>query len=147
MKVILLQDIVHIGKKHDIKDVADGHAMNLLIPKKLVREASPSAVKEVEKLKARADVERKVQEDLLAKNLKDLEGKHITISAKANDKGHLFAGIHKNEIAEAVQKELRLTVTPDFIELPEALKATGEYDVAVSVQGKKATIKITIKAL
>ena len=35
MKVVFLEDVSHIAKAGDVKDVADGYARNYLIPKNL----------------------------------------------------------------------------------------------------------------
>ena len=147
MKVILLQDVPNLGKKLDIKDVSDGHALNLLIPKNLVKPATAGALKQLEEEKARMAAERKVQEDLLLKNIKDLEGINLEIIEKANDKGHLFAGIHKQEIAKWIKEKTRLDVMPDCIDLKEPIKQIGEFNITVSVQDKKATFKLQIKAV
>src|SRR3989338_9715865 len=98
MKIILLHDIAKVGKKYDIKNVSDGHALNLLIPKGLAITANDSAIKRVEKLKSKNTLHKKIQEDLLLMNLKAVEGTTLEISEKANEKGHLFAGVHKEEI-------------------------------------------------
>ncbi len=45
MKVILLQDINKLGKKHDVKDIADGYARNFLIPRGLAKLATKQALK------------------------------------------------------------------------------------------------------
>ena len=50
MKVILLRDTAGVGKKGDIKNVADGHALNFLLPRKFAEEATPQAIKEAERL-------------------------------------------------------------------------------------------------
>lgn len=146
MKVILLQDVPNLGKKLDIKDVSDGHALNLLIPKNLVKPATAGALKQLEKEKALLAAERKIQEDLLLKNIKDLEGINLEITEKANDKGHLFAGIHKQEIAKWIKEKTRLDVMPDCIDLKEPIKQVGDFNITVLVQDKKASFKLLVKA-
>ena len=49
MKVILLEDVKGVGKKDQIVNAADGYARNFLFPKKLAVEATPGAMKGVEK--------------------------------------------------------------------------------------------------
>ena len=43
MKVILQQDVKGLGKKGELKDVADGYARNYLLPRKLVILATPES--------------------------------------------------------------------------------------------------------
>jgi large subunit ribosomal protein L9 len=147
MKVILLKDVAKLGRKYDTKDVSSGHALNLLIPQKIAVQATPEAIKRYSKEKSVLDAERKIHEDLLVKNINDLEGVEIKISGKANEKGHLFAGIHKNEIIVALQAQTQLQIDPSFIQLEHPIKATGEHMVEVKGAGKTVKIKITISAL
>ena len=147
MKIILLHDIPKIGKKYDVKTVSDGHALNLLIPKGLAVVATPPALKNVEKLKAEDAGNKKVQEDLLVMNLKAIDGATLEISEKANEKGHLFASIHKEEIIKKVKEQKHVDLLPDFIVLDKPLKEVGEHAVEVKVKDKKAKFTVVIKAI
>ena len=147
MKIILLKDVAKIGKKHEIKNIADGYAQNFIIPRGLGIPATEANVRKIEILKNTSDADRKVQEALLAKNLETIASLTVIISGKANDKGHLFAGIHKDEIVEAVKKQANVTIHPDFIVLDKPLKEIGNYEVLVEAGGKKANLKLSIEGI
>ena len=98
MKVILLHDVPRVGQKYDVKDVANGYGRNYLLPRKLAEIATEKAIAGVATLKTQHEGETKVRVDLLLKNLESLNDVTVVMQEKANDKGHLFAGIHKEEI-------------------------------------------------
>ena len=52
MKVILLENVKALGKRGDIKEVADGYARNFLFPKKLAVQATPANIRRIEEEKA-----------------------------------------------------------------------------------------------
>lgn len=145
MKVILNQDIPKIGKKYEVKNVADGHALNFLLPRGLVMAATAGALKKLEIVKAQLAVEKKVQEDLLLKNLQLLNGAKIEIIEKSNTQGHLFAGLHKEQIISVVKKQIGLDVLPEFLILEKPIKQIGERILEVKVQDKVAKFTISIK--
>ncbi len=146
MKVILLKDVAKIGKKYDVKDVADGYALNFLLPKSLAKTATDAALKSVEALKKIALDDMKVQEDLLAKNLHEVDGKTVEIKAKANEKGHLFAGIHKEELPKFIKESLGAEISVNFIELEKPIKEVGEIEITVKAHDKQAKINISVVA-
>jgi large subunit ribosomal protein L9 len=145
MKVILLKDIPKIGKKYDIKDVPDGYANNFLFPKKLVELASPSKVKEIEALKKTVQIEQQLQDDLLAKNLAQINGIELIIKGKTSQAGHLFKAIHKEDIAAKMKKDYHIDIAPDCIMLEKPIKTNGDYDITVQVKSKKAAFKLIIE--
>jgi len=146
MKIILLKDIPKVGRRYDIKNVSDGYALNLLIPRGLAQIATPQAEKNIETMKAKDLVERKVQGELLLKNLEVIKTLTLNIKEKANEKGHLFAGITKERLVEEIIKSARLNIDAESIKLEKPIKEIGEYKVAVEVMGKSAEFSVVITA-
>lgn len=146
MKIILLKDIAKVGKKYDIKDVADGFALNMLIPRGQAQIATSQAIKNVETLKATDLTEKKVQGELLVKSLETLKNLTLKLQEKASDKGHLFAGITKERLAEEILKVARINIDPESIKLEKPLKEVGEHTVVVEAHGKKAEFKVIIES-
>lgn len=147
MKVILLKDIPKVGKKYDIKNVAEGYALNLLIPKGLAQIATPQAEKNLLRDKALATTEKKVQGELLLKNLEVIKTLVLNIKEKANDKGHLFAGITKERLVKEILKTSRLNLDAESLVLEKPIKEVGEHEVVVEVLGKSAKFKVSVEAV
>jgi large subunit ribosomal protein L9 len=146
MKVILLKDVANVGKRYETKDIADGHALNFLIPKGLAVAATSDVVKKIELEKAREEGERKVQEELLLENLKQLDGITVTMTEKANKKGNLFAGVHKAEIIPAIKAQTRLDIPADYIVLDKPIKEVGDHVIEVKIKEKSAKFTLKIEA-
>ena len=144
MKIILLKDISKVGKRYDVKDVASGYALNLLIPRGDAVAATPEALKRVERLKAAAEGERKLHQELLFKNLAGLDGATLTVSGKANERGHLFAGLHREGLAAELLKQTGLQIDPAMIELEHPIKALGEHPIRVNAEGKSVAFKLLV---
>ncbi|MFA6585712.1 MAG: 50S ribosomal protein L9 [Candidatus Paceibacterota bacterium] len=145
MKVIFLQDVPRVGKKYDIKEISDGYAINFLLPRRLAVMATPKAVVEIEKQKKEITIKREVQEDLLVKNLEEIKGKTITISAKADEKGHLFSAIHEKTISELMNKEYHAHIDEKFIVLEKQIKEIGEFEIPILIKNKKSSFKLIVK--
>lgn len=147
MKIILLKDVRGLGKKYDVKEAKDGYVLNMLIPKGLAVHATDKNIKEVD-VKKRNDLEhRKIQEDLLLMNLKELDGAKIEVVEKANEKGHLFAGIHKEQIIPEIKRQLKIDMLPDFIILEKAIKEVGEHEISVKIADKTVKFKLIVKTV
>lgn len=147
MKVILLKSVPKIGKKYDVMDVSSGFAMNSLFPRGLAELATAKGLIRVKELKATEEADRKIREDLLLKNLGDIGSASIAIEGKANEKGHLFAGLHKAELVEALKSQAHIDITEEYIVLDKPIKEVGEHKVEVKVQDKSAEFTLTVKAL
>lgn len=147
MKVILLKDVPKVGKKYDVCNASDGFARNFLIARGLAEVATDKNIKRVDLTKKQNVDKGNIQKDLLLKNLAQLDGKEISLKEKANDKGHLFAGVHKEEISIAIRKQINVEVPVESIELEHPIKEIGEFEVEIKIESKKAKLKIKIEAI
>jgi len=144
MKVILLKDINKLGKKYDIKDVADGYARNFLIPKKLAKQANETAVKALEAEKAAAEtmavLDLKATEELVA----NLDGQEIEIPVKVSEEGKLYGALTPLKISKAFQ-EKGFEIKKSQIKIDEPIKEAGEYEITIEFShGLEAKIKIIV---
>lgn len=146
MKVIFLKDVQNVGRKYDIKNVADGYAINMLIPRKLAEIATPQAVKRIEEMKNNDLTLKRIQEELLMKNLEVISSLTVTIKGKANEKGHLFAGITKENLVSEILKSSRLNIDPELIQLAKPIKTVGEHKVEIKAGNKKAEFALVVVA-
>ncbi|MEK9185604.1 MAG: 50S ribosomal protein L9 [Patescibacteria group bacterium] len=145
MKVILLKDIGGVGRKGEVKNVAEGYASNFLLPRKLAAVATPAAIERLKIEQLKDEEKRKNQEELLEKNIESLSRVKIVIKAKASEAGHLFAGIHKKEIVEAIKKELGIEIPEDTLKLHENIKSLGSYKIPVEFKNKKGELQLEIE--
>jgi large subunit ribosomal protein L9 len=147
MKIILLKDISKIGQKNEVKNVSDGYAMNFLFPNKLAEPATPNKIKNLERKKQNQEIENQIYQDLLVKNMRSLNGARVEMQGKANEKGHLFKGIHIEEIAEELKKQDHIDLKPEYIQLEHPIKEVGEFDITAKIGNTKAVFKLVVNSV
>lgn len=144
MKIIFLKDVPRVGKRHDVKEINDGYALNFLFPRKLAKLATAQALKELEITKKGIMVQREIQDDLLERSLEEVKNKVITLKVKADAKGNLFSSIHKKNIIEEMRKEYRAEIAEDFIILEKPIKQIGEFEIPIQIKNKKSSFKLIV---
>ncbi len=145
MKVVLLADVKGHGKKGELCNVSDGYARNFLFPKKLAVEADSTALNEL-KNREQAAAHHKQEEINAAKATADaLNGKTVTLHAKAGSNGKLFGSVTSKEIAAEIKKVLGIEIDKKKMSVAD-IKNFGEYTAEIKLyQGisAKITVKVT----
>lgn len=147
MKVILLQDVKKIGMKGEIKEVADGHARNLLLPQNLAILATPKAIenfkKQVDAALRAAEMDLKATQALASR----LDGEELRLKAKASKDGKLFGGISPAQIVSALEKK-GFKILKNQIVISEPIKTTGEHSVIVQLaHGLEAEVVVIVEEI
>ncbi len=146
MKIILLKDANRVGKKYEIKNVADGFAVNSLIPQGIAVPATESYIKFVEAKKKQDALMKEEFKKAFEFGLSKLPAGKLHISGKANEKGHLFAGITKMDIIEAFKKETGVALSDEHFELEKPIKEIGERTIEVKIEDTKYKLTVNVKA-
>jgi large subunit ribosomal protein L9 len=128
MKVLLRRNVSHVGKIGEVVEVKSGYARNYLFPHALAVAPTQTNVKAVEAEKqkyleelARQRAQLQVQADLL-------KDKEITISARANEEGHLYGSVGPAQIAAALGEE-GILIDPQRIAMEEPIRKLDRHDV------------------
>jgi large subunit ribosomal protein L9 len=143
MQIILLEKVVNLGNLGEVVKVKDGYARNFLIPQKMARRATTSAIAEFEA--KRAELEKAAAAKLAASQTQGekLNGMTVQIAQKAGVDGRLFGSVTNFDIAEALTKQ-GFAVEKANVRMPNGpLKTTGDHAVAVALH-TDVVVDITI---
>ena len=133
MKVVLREDVEKVGLRGEVVDVARGYARNFLLPRKLAEPATPSRVKELEKVNARRalnEAQTFEQAQEIAQRLGQAE---IRFDVKAGDTGVLFGSVTQTQLADAIWDKLKVRVDRRKIGMDESLKRIGRYQIPIEL--------------
>lgn len=144
MEVILLKDVKGTGKKGEVHNVSDGYAQNYLLKRGLAKEAT-SGAKQALQAKNKAK-KREEQEEIKAaeKDKETLENNPIEIKERASEDGRLFGSITTKQIAEEVEKQLKIKVDKRKIDQKVTMRAVGTQSVKIKLH-KKVTAELTVQ--
>ncbi len=146
MKVILRSSIDKLGNLGDVVEVKDGFARNYLLPRKLALHCTPDG-------EAQIGAERKRQAVLVAKKEQELRavaetlnGRSVTITAKAQEE-KLYGSVGAPEIVAAIFTEHKIHVPEDAVIIESPFKELGTPDVTLRLAPEaEAIIKVWIVA-
>lgn len=131
MKLILTDDVPHLGTKGDVVEVADGYARNYLLPHRKAIKATDGAIATSERMRtARLEAERKAKEEA-EKLAVSLVGTRVVIAAQAGDEGKLYGSIGTSDIVEGIRKFTGVEVDRKTVIISKPIKAIGLHEVRI----------------
>jgi large subunit ribosomal protein L9 len=130
MKVLLIKDVYKLGRAGDIKKVADGYGRNFLLPQGLAMLASEGAMKQVQKIKAQAEIRRSAQNNELKGIADQISQVTLVFPAKAGETGKLYGSITTQDIATALSEKIRFEVKRQQVDT-QPIRTLGEFNAHV----------------
>jgi large subunit ribosomal protein L9 len=145
MKVVLRQDVEHLGERGQVVNVAPGYARNFLLPKGLAMEATPGNLRTLE-------LQRKVWVAREGKELEEakayaarLGAVELTITKKAGESETLYGSVTNSELAEMLAAK-GFEVDRRRILLDEPIKTLGEFTVPVKLH-RQVTARVKLQVV
>jgi large subunit ribosomal protein L9 len=145
MKVILLRDVAKIGRRYETVIVPDGFALNKLIPKGDAQAATPDNVKRIMNLRQKNQADKASALDSLQKIAAEINLDPLVIPAQANAQGHLFKGVHADDVMAAALKR-GISIPKEYLVVENHLKSLGTHEAALKIQGEVFTFTINVVA-
>ncbi len=139
MKVVLVKDVSGVGRRGELKDVAEGYGKNFLLARGLAELATGNVqarlTKEAKEAEAKLARERERARELAGK----LSGKTVVVTVKVGPQGQLYGAVHEQDIAKAAG------LATVQVALKKAIKTLGDHPVTFRVAPgvtAEATVRI-----
>ncbi|MBZ7987334.1 50S ribosomal protein L9 [Campylobacter canadensis] len=147
MKVLLIKDVKGLGKAGEVKEVKDGYGQNFLIGKGFAKLASTEVLRKHASDLKKKEEQNRYELELMNKLKESLSDKTVIVKKQIGANGHLFGGVTKDEISNALKEQFHLEVDKKCIQELNA-KELGIFNVTAKLgHGINAEFKIEIKAL
>jgi large subunit ribosomal protein L9 len=147
MKIYLLKEIPHLGRKGEIKEVADGYALNYLFPNNIAQRADSKIIEKVSQQEEQKITEQKDKKEKALKLADSLQTITLEIPLKFSEKGkEAYDSVNSKRIIEEL-KNKDIVLKENQVQLKTPLKKEGDYEVPIVLdKGIEASLKIKIKA-
>jgi large subunit ribosomal protein L9 len=139
MKVLLRADVAGVGRRGDVVKVAGGFARNYLLPEGRAIVATDGVEVQAEQMRRGRDLREAQDREAAEAQAALLSGAVIRVTARAAEGGRLFGSIGPAEVAEGILAAKGVEVDRARVALPEHIKETGSYEVAVELFRDVAT--------
>ena len=146
MRVILMQDVLHTGKRGDVIDVKPGFARNYLIPQGFALQATTGNLKYFEQQRGKIDARHAKEREAAAQIAADMAGIRLTIAKRVGESETLYGSVTATEVAEMLEHK-GVTVDRRRIDLEGGIKTLGEHQVRIELHPEVvAEVAVTVVA-
>jgi large subunit ribosomal protein L9 len=132
LRVILLSDQRHLGKRGEVVEVKPGFGRNYLVPQGMALEASHANIKYFEQQRTKIDAQHAKERDAAAEIAAKLSGLRLEIPKRVGDTGTLYGSVTAGDVAELLEKK-GFTIDRRRIDLEGGIKALGDHSVRVEL--------------
>jgi large subunit ribosomal protein L9 len=143
MEVILLRDVKGQGKEGEVIKVSDGYARNFLLPKGYAILATEGGKKKIKEQTARLLQKRQSEKEKATRLARRISDVKVELKVKAGENGKLFGSVTGKDIAEALEKQHKITVDKKKIVMPEPIKNIGDFEVEIKIY-PEVTARLTV---
>jgi large subunit ribosomal protein L9 len=146
VRVILLNDQRHLGKRGQVVDVKPGYARNFLLPQGLALEATNPNIKFFEQQRSKIDA-RHAQEKAAAEAVAaQLASLNVTIPKRVGETQTLYGSVTAGDIADALEKK-GVTIDRRRLDLEGGIKTLGDHPVRLELHPEVvAELTVTVVA-
>tara|TARA_Y100000996_G_C22153782_1_gene491591 strand:- start:1 stop:456 length:456 start_codon:yes stop_codon:yes gene_type:complete len=139
MQIVLLENILKLGKVGDLVKVKDGYGRNYLIKNGKALRASKENIDFVNKKKDELNKKNNEIKKTFVDLAKKINGKSLSFSKESKENGDLFASIKPKEISSYYNENLNVKITPSQIVLKQEINKIGKYKITINLHSEVST--------
>jgi large subunit ribosomal protein L9 len=130
MKVLLIQDVYNLGRAGDVKKVANGYGRNYLLPQGLAVLATAGALKQADRIRTKADIERAVINKEMSVIVDKIAGVRLYFPARAGETGKLYGSITPQMIIDSLQEQCGVEISRRQVDT-QPIRSLGIHSVNI----------------
>ena len=144
MKVILLSDQRHLGKRGEVVEVKPGYGRNYLLPQGLALEASDANLKYFAQQRTKIDARHLREREAAQEVANRLAGLSIVIPKRVGETQTLYGSVTAGDVAEFLEAK-GFTIDRRRIDLEGGIKTVGDHPVRVELHPEVvAEVTVTV---
>ena len=146
MQLILLENIMNLGKIGDTVKVKNGYGRNFLLKQGKALRANKENINLVNKKKDELNKKNNELKKEFINVSKKLNNKKITFKKESKDNGDLYGTLKPKEISSEILNKLNVSVEPSKIIIKQMLNKIGTYSIDINLHSEvqaKLLIEIT----
>ena len=131
MKVLFLETMEGSGTRGEVKTVTNGYARNYLLPRGYAAPATPTVLKQAERLVAEEEVRQQSLDEQAQQLVGKLQGHPLVMAVRVGEQGRLYGSVTNADIAEKAGEILGEELDRRRVLLPEVIRQVGVYSVSL----------------
>tara|TARA_B100000795_G_C22499543_1_gene323411 strand:+ start:58 stop:513 length:456 start_codon:yes stop_codon:yes gene_type:complete len=144
MQIILLENIMKLGKIGDQVEVKNGFGRNYLLRQGKALRASKENIEFVSKKK----VELNKKNEEVKKQYKEIaakiSNKNLKFNKESKENGELYGSIKPKEVSSAFKDILKVEINPSQIDLRQEITQVGKYIITVNLHAE-VTVSVNLQ--
>lgn len=146
MRVVLRDDLDNLGKRGDIREVADGYARNFLLPKGYAIVATQGVSDQASAMRRARDLRDAKDREAAETVARALVPVVIRIAARAGTGGRLFGSVTSADVVDAVQTQAGVALDRRRLRLDEPIKTLGVHEIPVKLHAD-VEFRVTVEVV
>ena len=148
MQVILLENIIKLGKIGDLVKVKNGYGRNFLLKNGKALRASKENISLVNKQKDELNKKNNEIKLEFVKIANKIKNKTLKFKKESKDNGDLYGSIKPKEVSNAFIKDLKVEISPSQIDLKQEINKIGKYKININLHSEvSANVMLSVEKI
>jgi len=136
MQIILLENIMKLGKIGDQVEVKNGYGRNYLLRQGKALRANKENVEFVNKKKVELNKKNEEVKNQFKTTASKIENKTLKLNKESKENGELYASIKPREVTNVFKTMLKVEINPSQIELRQEITQIGKYKININLHAE-----------
>ncbi len=148
MEVILLENIIKLGKIGDLVKVKNGYGRNFLLRNGKALRANKENINLVNKQKDELNKKNNEVKLEFVKIANKIKNKTLKFVKESKDNGDLYGSIKPKEVSNAFIKDLKIEIKPSQIDLKQEINKIGKYKININLHSEvSANVMLNVEKI